>query len=209
MRVTYLLVLLTGCLFDHEQPPPPCQYALEQAPAEQLRDPATGQCETFGGGPPCDTQCGPCPAQVGAPAQPDWGSCFGPCESLTEQQCLATASCHATYQDDSAAAPVFWGCWDVPPSGAIQGACAGLDAQTCSEHDDCASIYTGPVNQPPGFVPSFERCASETPQAACATLTTEAACKARSDCDAIYDGSNCTCDANGCTCQTLTYSHCQ
>lgn len=45
--------------------------------------------------------------------------------------------------------------------------------------------------------------------AACASLTDEASCTARPDCDAVYMGSNCTCDDSGCTCTTLTFERCE
>jgi hypothetical protein len=203
--------------------------------------------------------------------------CNGMCEGLTESQCLATPSCHAAYQDSPSR---FWGCWDMPPAGPIQGACAGLDAQTCSEHDDCISTFNAPVDNPSTVV-SFVACKDEPVQSCatiqcstsdecvvtpgaptqaqcvpiatagscsgllcqtpppncptgttpginsagcytgfciatsectmplCAMLTSESACLARSDCDAIYMGSNCTCDKSGCTCQTETYVRCQ
>jgi hypothetical protein len=50
---------------------------------------------------------------------------------------------------------------------------------------------------------------SDCAPADCATLTDEASCTARSDCDAVYTGSNCTCDDSGCTCTTLTFERCQ
>ncbi|HEV7554417.1 MAG TPA: hypothetical protein VGO00_03115, partial [Kofleriaceae bacterium] len=143
---------VAGCLERHKICP--VYDETDGIADQQLRDPSTGQCESFG--QPCDSSCGPCPGLTEAlPPEPDWGSCFGACEELSETACLATPSCHAAYQDDSAQAPVFWGCWDLPPSGVVHGSCTGLDAQTCTEHDDCASVYTGPVNQPPNFVPSF------------------------------------------------------
>jgi hypothetical protein len=43
---------------------------------------------------------------------------------------------------------------------------------------------------------------------ACETLTTEAACTARSDCEAVYVGSGCTCEAGTCTCQTQSFESC-
>ncbi len=205
MRHFWLVALVAGCVIDHPKPPP-CEFAAA-IPAQQLRDPSSGQCVSFGGGMPCDPACGQeCP---GVGAEPDWATCGGVCDALDEAQCLASTTCHAAYQDDSAAQPVFWSCWELPPSGAIEGSCANLDAQTCSEHDDCTSLYTGPVNQPPNFVPSFESCQPKVAAPACSTLTTEAACKARNDCDAVYTGTNCTCDNNGCTCQTETFAHCQ
>jgi hypothetical protein len=124
-------------------------------------------------------------------------------------QCLASSTCHASYRDSPTPTPTFWGCWDLPPSGAIEGSCDNLDAQTCSEHPDCTSLYTSPVNSGPNFVPAFVKCVSKVAQPACSTLTTETECKARPDCDPIYNGSNCTCDSHGCTCQTETYDHCQ
>jgi len=195
------LVLVGGCFTDNK----PCLQNTAGIADISYRNPATGQCQSFG--QPCDTSCGQlCPAGV---ALPDWGVCGGACDALAETQCLATPNCHASYQDDSAAHPVFWGCWEMPPTGTIHGSCASLDAETCSEHDDCFSLYTGPVNQPPNFVPSFESCQPEVQQATCATLTTETACLARVDCDPIYNGSNCTCDPHGCTCQTEVFDHCK
>jgi hypothetical protein len=282
MRAAWLCVLLAACT-TQTKPPPPCGAGGALIADIEYRDPQTGQCQSFGY--PCDPACGQACPETGTGAvgsqQPDWGMCGGACEGLPEAQCLASASCHAAYQDDpSALRPVFWGCWELPPSGARTGSCSGLDAQTCSEHADCASQYTSPVNQPPNFIPSFESCVAEpgtglcenidcagecvvtpampaTPQcqpiatagtcaaptcsnpppgcptgttpgvgsngcftnycipssecapAACSTLATETECKARPDCDAVYMGSNCTCDNNGCVCQTLTYLNCQ
>jgi len=69
---------------------------------------------------------------------------------------------------------------------------------------------------PAGTTPGVTACytgfcipTAECAATACASLATEAACLARTDCDAVYNGSNCTCDKNGCTCQSETYSHCQ
>ncbi len=197
-----LITLLAGCT---DTTPPPCDYATPGI-ALEYRDPSTGQCESFSS--PCEQACGPCDDLATEPP-PNWPQCYGTCESLGETACLATPSCHAAYQDDSASKPVFWGCWDPPPSGAVEGSCTGLDAATCVAHDNCTSLYTGPVNQPPNFVPSFESCQPEVAQAACATLTTEAACLARNDCDAVYNGMDCTCDSSGCTCATETFASCK
>ena len=51
--------------------------------------------------------------------------------------------------------------------------------------------------------------ASTCPAAACADIATEAACKARTDCEPIYQGTNCTCTPVGCTCAVETYEMCQ
>jgi hypothetical protein len=204
-RIACLVLLVAGC--TDTKPCPVYAYGAADIAAQQLRDPTTGQCETFNNNyPPCDNQCGPCPgvaAGEAQPANPDWGSCYGVCSSLMEADCLANASCHAAYLDEgSALAPAFWQCWDLPPTGAITGSCAGADAQTCSEHTDCFSLFTTGQS-------TYESCQQEAVPAACSTLTTEAACKARTDCDPIYIGMNCTCDPSGCMCATETYDHCQ
>lgn len=43
----------------------------------------------------------------------------------------------------------------------------------------------------------------------CAAITDEATCTSRSDCEAVYTGSNCTCDDSGCTCTTLSFERCE
>jgi hypothetical protein len=205
MRTVAVLLVATGCLYTSDPKPPPCEVAAKE-PAQQYRDPQTGQCESFGY--PCDPVCGGVCAG-GAAEQPDWASCYGPCEGLSEAQCLASPTCHAAYQDSPTPSPTYWDCFDLPPSGAIEGSCTNLDAQTCSEHPDCTSLYTSPVNSGPNFVESFESCSPKVMQAACSTLTTEADCLARADCDTVYTGTDCTCDSHGCTCQTETFLHCQ
>lgn len=201
MKRLVLLALIVGCT---DTKPCPVYNAAEAVPAQELRDPTSGQCEAFGGGgPPCDNQCGPCAYEGAGPAvgaDPDWGSCSGPCSGLDEMQCLASTTCHPAYTVVSNMAPTFSSCWDLPPSGAITGACTNLDAQTCSEHPDCETILSNG---------SYANCAIKVAPPTCSALTTEADCKARTDCDPIYIGMNCTCDSSGCTCATETYDHCQ
>jgi hypothetical protein len=164
MRLAAAFVVLSACMTNGH---PLCETAEKVPIQSQLRDPSTGEC--ISQGPTCNPSCGPCPA-VADEAAIDWASCGGVCTGLDEAQCLVTPNCHASYQDDPTPSPVFWGCWDMPPSGAIEGACTGLDAQTCSEHDDCTSLYVGPVNQPQNFVESFESCQPK-PALSCDTTT--------------------------------------
>jgi hypothetical protein len=209
MRTVAFLLVVGGCLYaDDNTKPPPC-VAAEAIPNQQLRNPQTGECQSFSYPAPCDPRCGQACDNTAVVSDPDWGSCSGACESLSEMQCLASTTCHATYQDSPTPTPTYWGCWELPPSGVASGSCANLDAQTCSEHPDCTSLYTSPVNAGPNFVEAFEKCVSKVAPPACSTLTTEMACKARPDCDTVYTGSNCTCDSHGCTCQTETFAHCQ
>ncbi len=203
-RIACVLVLLAGCLYGHDDPKPPCANYDQAgggalAPAQELRNPLTGQCEAIGGTYPCDSACGPCPAT--GEADPDWGTCYGTCANLDEHACLTTANCHAAYYDTNGAWK-YWACWDMPPSGTIHGTCTGNDAQTCSEHDDCFSAFNASTG-------AYESCVPEVVPPACATLTTESACTARQDCVPYYVGTNCTCNPSGCTCATETFSDCR
>ncbi len=278
MRTLCLAVLLVACTDTKK----PCVYNAQPGIADvQYRDPTTGQCESFGTTYPCDPACGQVCPETGIGARPDWAMCGGACDSLTEAQCLASTSCHAAYQDSPSPTPEFLGCWDLPPSGPVTGSCTNLDAQTCSEHPDCTSLYTSSVNAGSNYVPSFESCNAKPTSSVCAGTTcaagsecvvtptapaspacqsdatagscvaatcnspppgcptgttpgvdgsgcytnycipsnecapppcstlTESQCQARADCDPVYMGTNCTCDKNGCTCQSETFLRCQ
>ena len=164
MRAALCLVLVVaGCTSN---PKKVCNdYGAAPPIADvEYRDPTTGQCQSFGNTYPCDPECGQlCPESGGGAESvlPDWGICYGSCSGLSEAQCLASPSCHAAYEDSPTPSPTFSACWDLPSSGAITGACAGLDAQTCSEHTDCVSLMTSPVNSGPGYVEKFESCQNE------------------------------------------------
>jgi hypothetical protein len=208
MRV-YLIALLAGCGLYWNNPPPDAEICAGNGGVggEQLRDPNTGQCTEYTG-----DYCGclPCAEDPPDPV-PSWSQCAGPCEQLDETTCLATSSCHAAYttsDTDLIRSPAFWGCWEVEPTGPLEGSCTGLDAYTCTAHDDCIGVYS--PTQDPSDPYQFSQCAPEpNAQPACSTLATEAACTARPDCDPVYVGSNCTCDEHGCTCQTETFDYCE
>jgi hypothetical protein len=114
------------------------------------RNPHNGACEPFdnGGGGGCfggdDTPAG----TFEAPVAFDWGDCPSSCEQLGEQECLASADCHATYVDCAPGGNCdgpwrFNECWDLPPSGGNYGGeqCQGLDAEGCNRNADCVSNY--------------------------------------------------------------------
>jgi hypothetical protein len=170
-RLILLCILASGCgLYWGDDKQDDCVYnggtAGEGAPQGQ-RDPSTGICDYNygGGGGYCDGSCGPCPEAGGAdiPAR-DWGSCNTACDALDESTCIATSGCHAAYLDTGYDALVpsnsFYGCWATAPQwdDPAARACAGLDAQDCSELDNCSMIYTADLETPT----SFEQCVDES-----------------------------------------------
>lgn len=134
-----------------------CGAAPPGAP-QQLRDPQSGTCESFGDG------CRGIPL-------PDWAVCDGACEQLAEGPCLVTAGCRAVYTNACPPGQVcppdslydFLGCWGTAPASTVEGGgCDGLDAFGCSQHDDCAAVYdqyetTDPLAQ----LLSFSSCIAE------------------------------------------------
>jgi hypothetical protein len=112
------------------------------------RNPDTGVCENWGGG---GGGCyGALEGAQDVQALPDWASCPGACEGLDESTCLATPGCRGSYfqeecpPDTDCDGPFgtrFQECWGTAPTGPVQGACEGLDAQECSRHDDCIAVY--------------------------------------------------------------------
>jgi hypothetical protein len=101
--------------------------------------------------------------------------------------------------------------------------------QVCSSDGTCSPVCVpddaacGPTTCPPGSEcvqkcdgqdpnnPGCGVCTIEcVPNGTCETLQTEGECVSRSDCEAVYAGESCTCDANGnCTCEILTYERCE
>ena len=80
--------------------------------------------------------------------------------------------------------------------------CAGVD---CGPGATCVETCIDPTPTHAGQC--YAQC---HPTTACETLTTETACTARTDCTTVYNGDDCTCTpSGGCTCEILTYDHCE
>lgn len=141
MRLALLgLLAVTGCdLYFTGDDDVQCAVGA-LTPAQELRNPFTGQCES-GGFPGCDDPCLPCAAAEVAPL--DWGVCFGVCEQLGENECIDSPECRAVYDANSPTdeGPRFLQCWSIAPSGPAAGSCEGLDAQECSRHNNCSAFY--------------------------------------------------------------------
>jgi hypothetical protein len=172
-------LLLTGCslYFGGDDQPPPCEgdYAGPNIPAQLLRDPQTGQCETWSYGCDPSYQCGCAPIEEPAPA---WPMCGGTCDSLGEVDCVNTAGCHADYTG-TACPPnadctglvgiTFWTCSGIEQPPAEGGDCWSLGADACLEHDDCATTYTPGTD---GTATSFNQCIPEPANVgACSAVT--------------------------------------
>jgi len=120
---------------------------LCELPAAKIIDPATGDCVPTG----VDS----CGVLYHVPA-PDWPTCGGACAGHDRATCVASAACHAVIVTDH-----YDSCWDVPPSGAIQGACAGLSAADCARHDDCASAFRVELTPESQLSYAFDHCDAE------------------------------------------------
>lgn len=73
----------------------------------------------------------------------------------------------------------------------------------CDDGEACPAVCYGrcvPDSDPPPPPP---------PPAACADIYDEMACIARADCAPYYEGVDCTCSADGCTCADWAFSACQ
>ncbi|MBL9014442.1 MAG: hypothetical protein JNL83_09705 [Myxococcales bacterium] len=80
--------------------------------------------------------------------------------------------------------------------------CAAVD---CGPGYECVEICVEPTPTHAGQC--YAQC---HPTTSCEAITTEAACAARTDCTTVYNGDDCTCTpTGGCTCEILTYDHCE
>lgn len=207
-RLFAVLVLMTGCnLYWNGQGDDVVCATGAIAPSQELRNPTTGYCEYFNGpGYPCDGVCGPCPESIGEP-QPDWGACQSQCNGLEEAACLTAPGCLAAYYEDTTtpehATTSFRGCYITAPSGPVStGACAALDAQQCSRHDNCAMYYQAGVNDL--LEGDFTRCGPE-PTTNCALVDCETGYHCEDQCTSPSSCAGmCVPDGNSCaatTCQ--------
>lgn len=135
------------------------------APLPALLNPETLACETFNPSG-CDPACGPCdpPDDI-----PTWAYC-GTCTGSDEATCLVATGCRAVYDyacytgDGPCTAEVpYLGCYGTDLTGPIHGACDGLGAFECSQHDDCIALHsTANCPADTSCVAEFVQCVNET-----------------------------------------------
>jgi hypothetical protein len=238
LRLLCVVALLGGCDLYWNNPGHGDDQCYETPPsAQQLRNPDTGQCQVFQGCGSCEPACGvDIPAwatctgaceqittAAACMATPNchaafqgtsfWGcwdlepdpSAPAMCAGLNADQCTGRDDCIGIYgQNDNVQAPVSFTRCAAETGGACDSDTDCVFGDTCDWTDcpptgpgaDSACLGTCVAQQPP-------------PPPACSTLTTESSCKARTDCEPIYNGMNCTCDPQGCTCQIETFAYCQ
>jgi hypothetical protein len=91
---------------------------------------------------------------------------------------------------------------------------AGADPGQCYGGVECDSLP--PACPPDSVAGRRDGCwtgacipVNECEPPPCGAIADEQACVDRVDCDALYEGSDCTCDASGnCTCNTWTFTSC-
>ena len=130
---------------------------------------------------------------------------------------------YACSQHDDCVAIHAGGCTDTdgfadpscPPGAFVEcGDEPGTGPGNCHEEVDCTVQPPDcPTDTVPGvrdgcytgFCIPLSEC---EPAPACAGLG-ESDCVDRADCDPLFRGSDCTCDATGCSCATLEYTGCE
>lgn len=144
-----------------------------------------------------------CQAEAGATGCYGDQDCGAGYDCTADTECLSPPGCGG---DQACPAVCYGRCVpnDVPPP--LPGNCNG-DVSCETEQPGCppgtaAGVINGCWS---GYCIPLSAC--ESPD--CGSLSTEASCTNASQCGPVYQGSDCTCDASGCTCQTLTYAYCQ
>ncbi len=150
-------------------------------------------CEDTAAGGVCGPTC--------VPAH-DPGSCTG----------AVTCFANAPACPSGTTAGIRDGCWTgycIP-----NAACSPGDPGQCYLPVTCdAAPPSCPTATTPGIVDGCYTgyCipTSSCGSTSCELLATDSACTSRADCTAVYTGSSCTCTASGCTCQSVTFHHCE
>jgi hypothetical protein len=170
-RLAYLLVPLvlaaSGCTLhfsDDTGDDDTCDLAGAEPAPNELRNPQTLTCESFGYGG-CEPGC-PCPA-LDVPI-PTWGVCGHACETLGETDCVLAAECRAAYDwgcwTNDSICPLetpFLGCYPTDQQGPVGGGgCEGLDSWSCSMHNDCIALHTEQCTPTQCWL-EFRECVSE------------------------------------------------
>jgi hypothetical protein len=187
------------------------------------------QCDSAGGPMQCKTACvaddSGCDCSAGY-------ECVKTCETAGDGSLWCGDECVPSGGGDPGTCTGNVTCespYPVCPSGTTPGIANGcwtgycIPNADCGPHDpgECYGDLTctdiGPPACPAGTTAGIANgcwsgyCIPDSACAAapCETLTTEDACSARMDCSTVYTGTSCTCDANGCTCESIAFARCE
>ncbi|MEZ4400549.1 MAG: hypothetical protein R3B06_11055 [Kofleriaceae bacterium] len=121
-------------------------------PPAQVINPSTLACETQAS----DDACSAGPTST-------WGRCDSTCRTLDEPACLQTPGCRGAYDHDCffgvgtcALLTPFLGCYPTDLNLDSVTGCAGLDAWSCSRHEQCVGTY-----RPTATGQAYARCIDE------------------------------------------------
>jgi hypothetical protein len=169
--------------------------ATDCAPGYTCVERCDGTTPTDGGAMPpamCATECVPT-------GDGDPGSCTGPVDCSTGEPACPTGT----------VAGIVDGCWSgycIPEADCGPNDPGGCEPAVCTTPGPtCPAGTVGGTAD--GCWTGYCIPASACPQVACEQLATESACAARGDCEAVYEGTTCTCDPS-CTCEELTFDRC-
>jgi hypothetical protein len=151
------IAVVAGCHIDMDTQPI-CDIGADGV---MLVNPSTLTCEQFSQDT-CNPACGPC--ADGTRELPSWGKCASACRELDEASCGRAPACrvardYVAYYTGGQAS-TFAGCWpmDTLPESPVN--CYSLDADACSRHNDCTSLYEMDRGQNPPTA-RFKGCAFE------------------------------------------------
>jgi hypothetical protein len=146
IRIALFTLVIGGCLFD--QPRTDCD---EHRPVVFI-DPSTAAYVAY------PNDC------VSPGSAPNLAHATTACSGGNEEQCLTVPGCHPAYQDaHDGSPPQFIGCWETPMPTASSGSCADLDAQACSQHDNCSPLYSLDAQNRDSFARCFDKPQTHDP----------------------------------------------
>jgi hypothetical protein len=190
---------------------------------------ATAGCQPVYAGEPCVCPDDPSFASCACPAMGEYRGCAAVPPPPAPDGCagLDERACHAAWGCD----PVYGGvpCECDDPSGAcacpaiaVYQGCQRVLAGVCSGSAECpmgshCSTEDGDCRPPAGCDDPAMACPAVCAGVcvpgpripSCFEARDEESCLGRGECEPVYVGQDCACDAGGCRCRTYTYESCR
>lgn len=150
-----------------------------------------------------------------------WQPCEDPCAGLDLATCQATSGCQPVWGAEPCvcadgsmscactAVAKYMGCASAtPPTSCTGDGECGAGSHCSTSDGDCMPL---PGCNPDGACPAVcaGTCVPDGYPSDCFGIGDESACIGRADCEPVYAGSRCTCDAQGCGCLDYTFDSCR